>query len=153
MRLVSPLLLLTAVGGWAQSATEVSVSIVAVQARNEGGASKTFGPGLEDVKTAIEGLDFDSFTKVKGVTVSAKSEDETRVAINDTYTLFLKYVSRAKDGRVKVEARIELTPKKTGAIPVTALRTELTMVPGKHVNLGGLRLEEGELVLVLRVAR
>ncbi len=153
MRLVSPLLFLAAAGGWAQSADEVSISVVAVQARNEGGATKTFGPGLEDVKTAIEGLDFDSFTKVKGVTVTAKSDEDTRVAINDTYALVLKYVSRAKDGRVKVEARIELVPKKAGAAPVTALRTELTMAPGKHVNLGGLRLDEGELILVLRVAR
>jgi hypothetical protein len=153
VRLVSPLLLLTAVGGWAQTATEVSVSIVAVQARHAGGDTKTFGPGLDDVKTAIEGLDFDSFTKVKGVTISANSDDETSVAINDAYTLFLKCLSRGKDGRVKLEARIELTPKKAGAAPVTALRTELTMAPGKHVNLGGLRLDEGELILVLRVAR
>lgn len=127
----------------------LQVSVVAVQAKNEGRASKHFGPGLSKVRAAISGLDYDSFYKVRSADVPVPYGEEARIYIDDQYTLYITPLSVTEDGRIRIKARITMKSKgKT----VKALDTTLTMTPGSRLNLGGLRLASGELVVVISVS-
>ena len=127
----------------------LQVSVVAVQAINEGRASKHFGPGLSQVRHAIAGLDYDSFYKVRSADLPVPYGEEAKIYIDDQYTLYITPLSVTEDGRIRIKARITMKSKgKT----VKALDTTLTMTPGSRLNLGGLRLASGELVVVVSVS-
>lgn len=127
----------------------VQVSVVAVQAKNEGRGSKYFGPGLQEVRTAISGLNYDSFYKVRSADVPAPYGEETKIFIDEQYTLYVTPVSVSADGRIRIRARITM---KSDQKTIKALDTTLTMMPGSRLNLGGLRLKSGELIVVMSVS-
>ena len=54
------------------------------------------------------------------------------------------------DGRVRLRARITARSK-DGKQTATALDTTLQIKPGAQMNLGGLRLDTGDLILVISV--
>ncbi len=128
--------------------TPLQVSVVAVQAKNEGRASKHFGPGLEQVRGAVSGLDYDSFYKLSSTDIPVSYGDEATIYIDAQYTLYITPLSVTGDGRIRIKARITMKSK---AKTVKALDTTLTMKPGSHLNLGGLRLSSGELIVVISV--
>ena len=128
--------------------TPLQVSVVAVQAKNEGRTSKHFGPGLVRVRRAVSGLDYDSFYKVRSADIPVPYGEEAKIYIDGQYTLYVTPLSVVEDGRIRIKARITMKLKgKT----VKALDTTLTMKPGSHLNLGGLRLSSGELIVVISV--
>lgn len=132
--------------------TPAKITVVAVQALNEGHDRKQIDPRLKGVKKAIERLDYDSFHQIKSVTKDMPYRTETKIEINDRYSLHLTPISKGPRGRVRVEAKILMAPRRKGGKPVEALsKTVLLMAPGKHINLGGLRLDQGELIIVLQV--
>ncbi len=126
----------------------LQVSVVAVQAKNEGRASKHFGPGLDRVRRAVSTLDYDSFYKVRSADVPVPFEEEAKIYIDGKYTLYVTPLSVMEDGRIRIKARITMKEKKK---TVKALDTTLTIKPGSHLNLGGLRLSSGELIVVISV--
>ena len=153
MKLFSPcilVLLLTAATGAAVASESVSLSMVAVQASNESRGAKFFGPGLDTVKRAIRSLNYDTYTRITSTDTSIPFHKETKLYIDEQYTLHLKPVSIDDQGRVRMQAR--LTMKREGQPePINALETTLTMAQDKHLNLGGLKLKKGDLIVVLSV--
>lgn len=144
-------LLIVALAGAADEGASdtCTVMMVAVQATNEGRATKFFGPGLDKVRSALASFDYDTYTRITSTTKSIPIGKETRLIIDEHYTLIMDPISSVQDGRIRVKARILMKGK--GGKIVNALDTTLTMVLGKHLNLGGLRLPKGELILVLTV--
>jgi len=131
--------------------TPVKIKVVAVQALNEGHGRKQIDPRLKGVKKAIERLDYDTFHQIKSVTKELPYRKEAKIEIDDRYSLCLTPVSKGPQGRIRVEAKILMTSRREGAKPIEALsKTVLLMAPGKHINLGGLHLDEGELIIVLQ---
>ncbi len=131
-------------------AEPVSVTMVAVQATREGHAEKSFGPGLESVQRALTGLDFDTFVRVQSAEIPSPYGEEQTIHINPKYTLHITPVSQQDDGRVRLRARIT-AKSRDGSQTVNALDTTLQIKPGMQLNLGGLRLDTGELILVISV--
>lgn len=127
----------------------ITVSLVAVQATNEGRRTKFVAPELIAVRQAVIGLDYDTFHQVKARRLRIAYGKESKFEITDRYTLYVRPISKSPDGRVRLNARITMTSKKEPKTAVNALDTTLIMAPGKHLNLGGLRLEVGELIVVL----
>jgi len=128
----------------------VSVTMVAVQATREGHPQKSFGPGLEGVQRALAGLDFDTFVRVQSAEIPSPYGQEQTIHINTKYTLHVTPVSLQDDGRVRLRARIT-AKSRDGSQTVNALDTTLQIKPGMQLNLGGLRLDPGELILVISV--
>lgn len=132
--------------------TPAKITMVAVQALVEGREFTHIDPRLNPVRKAIERLDFDSFYQIKSLTLDLPYGQETKIEINSRYTLHLEPESQDSRGRVRVQARILMASSREGSPPIEALRnTSLLIVPGKFLNLGGLRLKEGELIIVLRI--
>ena len=129
-------------------AEPLQVAVVAVQAKNEGRVAKHFGAGLSKVRPAIKGLDYDSFYKIRSADVPMPYGEEAKIFIDDRYALYITPLSVTEQGRIRIRARITMKSKdKT----VKALDTKLTMTPGSSINLGGLRLKSGELIIVISV--
>ena len=127
----------------------VVLSMVAVHATQEGSNPKSFDPALKEVRAALEDLKFDTYRLICTQTVSARDNEESKVAISPDYTLYVKPLSKDPGGKVRVSVRIEMHPKNEGQKPVNALSTTLVIVPGKQFILGGLKLKQGELVIVM----
>lgn len=128
----------------------VTISVVSVEARREGRAQKSFGPGLESVQRALTSLSFDTFTRISSAELPVAYGSEQPILINSRYTLFVKPVSQTDDGRVRIRARITMKSR-DGTRTADAIDTTLLIQPGTHLNLGGLKLDSGELIVVVSV--
>lgn len=129
----------------------VAFSMVAVKASNEGVSPKRFGEGLEGVKSAIRSLNYDTYLKVSSSSATIPFGEKTTFFINDTYTLVVEPTAVDDRGRIRMNTVVMMKGKGTDKPPVKALDTVLVMAPGKHLNLGGLKLDGGDLIVVLSV--
>ncbi|MBI2435977.1 MAG: hypothetical protein HYV26_24235 [Candidatus Hydrogenedentes bacterium] len=136
--------------GLPAGAESVSFSMWAVQATQEGKTEKSYAAGLEEVKSVLAPLPFDTFEKIsiqKGV--PAAYEDDTRLKIDSTYALVLHPQAKEDDGRIRLDIRVE-TRKKPTAPPVNALSATILLKPGEKLKLQGFSLPSGgEMVIVL----
>ena len=131
----------------------VPFSMWAVAATQEDRKEKYFDEALEPMSAAVADLPFDTYHKVRTVRQDLGIGVETRIPLNEIYTLFIKPISRSEDGRIRLGVRVEMPPKKKGGDPVKALATEVLLRPGEMAKFGGFRLEEGRLVIVVAVGR
>lgn len=125
-----------------------NVSVVAVEARRENRAQQYFSPGLESVRRALADLDYDTFYKIQSAELPCPYGEEQKVYVTDRYTLYMTPVSVRDDGRIRLRARITMKSRDKER-EVNALDTTLLIAPGTHLNLGGMRLDEGELIVVI----
>ena len=128
----------------------VTISVVAVQATTEGNRPKHFDRSIAHCKKSLVKLSYDTFRELKIVSRAIPFVKKTRIPINDQYTLYLTPIQRQPDGRVRVKATITMKKKPDGKT-VNALETTLSLPPGNPLNLGGMKLEKGDLVIVLSV--
>lgn len=133
-----------------EQAPPVNLAVWSVQARLEGRDTPYYGPGLEPIQNELGGLHFNSFYLLASGRFPAPFGQETRISANPIYTLIVSPVSREEDGRVRLDIRIEMTPKAPGEKPIAAVSTRVLLAPGSRVKLGGMRLDQGELVLVIQ---
>ena len=128
---------------------------------------KRFGMGLDTVRPALEDLDFDEFRKVAVAKAMAKPGQEVRLAIDRRYTLYVKPLARDNKGRIRITARVEeLVRKKPESkarrgirrrekdkklVHRQALSLTSAVARDKPLRLGGFKLDEGELVVILTV--
>lgn len=129
----------------------VEFSMVAVKASNVGVSPKQFGPGLGSVRPAIQSLNYDTYEKISSSTATIPFGEKTTFYINKKYSLVVEPTAVDDRGRIRMNTQILMKSDKEKGKEVKALDTVLVMAPNKHLNLGGLRLEEGDLIVVLSV--
>ncbi|GEM_PF-1127206 len=133
----------------ANAEDRVTLSLWAAQATQEGKTPKEFDPGLEPITNAVADLPFDTYKKILATKQSIVLKKETKIPVESRYSLCITPMSKESDGRMRMDIRVEITPKTPGDKPVVALSTRLMLSPGKLVKLGGFPLEKGELIIVL----
>ncbi len=122
----------------------------AMEAHAEGRDAPHFDPGLDEVKDAVKGLDFDTYLKLKTDVHTFTDEKAYRAAINEQYTLSASAPVLTKDGRYRMKISITMPSKKQPGDEIDALATDLLLQPGKKVLVRGLKLGDGkEMVVVL----
>ena len=129
----------------------VTVRVVAVQAYNTGRRSRYLGGGLNEVRAALRDLSFDSYKLVVATTMLAPYGAETRTPISPQYALHVNPLSKASDGRIKLNVRVVMAAISPRGNPVNALTVGFTAARGKQFKLRGLPFDEGELVVVVAV--
>jgi hypothetical protein len=132
--------------------TTVTLSVTAVRATTEGNRPKHFDQSVAPCRKSLVNLRYDTFRKLKVVTEAATFGKKTRIPLNDQYTLYLTPLERQKDGRVRVKATISMKKGPDDKV-VNALETTLALPPGNPLNLGGMKLDKGDLVIVLSVGK
>ncbi len=115
------------------------------------GGEKQYDSGLDMIKTALASLPFDRFKRLASERTKTKVGEEATVKIDSRYTLFATPESRSDDGRVRMQVRLEMA-RGDDKPPAKAVDTTLLLAPGKMVNLGGFKMDQGELVIVMVVA-
>jgi hypothetical protein len=111
---------------------------------------KTYDTGLEPIRSVLASLPYDTYTHVASKRTELGVGDEQRIVINDRYTFFAEPQSIEPDGRVRMAVRVEM--KRDDGRSTTALDTTILLAPGKKVNLGGFKLDKGDLLMVLVTA-
>ncbi len=131
----------------------VAVSIVAIQATHENREEKHFDPALDDLRAVLGQIEPDTFRLLKSAQSHAGYGEQVKVPIAEQYTLFVTPVEKDSAGCIRIQARIEeRISTKEGMKTRNALKaTRVVMPPGKHVVLCGLKLGEGELIVVISV--
>lgn len=130
----------------------ISVTMVAVQAMTEGHRDKQFGLGLEEVKSSLLETEHDTFRLICSGTQPAPYKVEKPFEINPKYTIFVKPEEKQPDGRIRLDVRVEMRPRGDKAAgPVNAVKATYQVTPGRRLLLRGLKLEKGELLIVLFV--
>lgn len=127
----------------------VPLNLWALQATQEAHTPAQFDPGLDAIRDAVADLPFDTYHTVKALRQDLPRGQETRVPLNERYSLVLSPLENDAEGRVRLELRVEIAPKTPQDKPVTALSTRLAIRPGEQAKVGGFKLDQGELVIVI----
>ena len=144
-------LLLAPMPIWADGSAEFK--IWAMEAHTEGRATPHFDAGLEPAREAVKSLKFDTYLKLKTDEHTFKDAKEYRTEIDDLYSLTASAPAVEKDGRFRMKIKITMDSKTSPGTEIEALDTELLLSPGKKVVVRGLKLGEGEeMVIVLSLA-
>lgn len=135
---------------WAGSA---EFKIWAMEAHLEGRTTPHFDEGLEPIREAVKALKFDTYLKLKTDEHTFTDTTEYSAPIVDQYSLTASAPVLEKDGRYRMKIKIAMESETSPGTIVEALETELLLLPGKKVVVRGLKLGEGEeMVLVLSLA-
>ena len=129
----------------------VSLSVWAVQALKTGAAEKQFDNGAQAVCKAIEDLPYDTFRGVFTGSATVAPAAETRLTLNDTYTLLIQCRAREGKNAAHIDITVELPPASPGGPPRKAVQSCMVVCTGKMVRIGGLKMNEGEMVVVLEM--
>jgi len=132
-------------GAWSE---QVELSMTALMATNEGRTVKYIDPSLNKIRHAVEHLDYDTFKKLTATETSLTYGKETKLRINDRFTLGLTPEKKDSKGRVRVHAIIEAASS-DGKRKKKALDSMLILAPGKPINLAIVGSEDGGLFVVL----
>ena len=135
------------------SAQPAHFSVWAVQAVKTGAAEKQFDTAAQPVRKAIEDLPFDSFRGVFTGSATVAPGAETRLTLNDTFTLLIQCRTREGKNAAHVDITVELPPASPGGAPRKAVQSCMVLCTGKMVRIGGLKMNEGEMVVVLEMTR
>jgi len=151
---LSLFMLLAAVAAPLAAQERVALTVWAVQATQEGREAKHFDAGLAEIQKILAPLPYDTFSEVKvHQNKQLPFQAETKLALDDRYTLIVHPTGREEDGRVRMAIRVEMPPRKQGEAPVAAISVTLLLKPGEKIKLQGLRADSGgELVVVLGTA-
>jgi hypothetical protein len=130
---------------------EVTLSIWAVQAVREGHNTIEMDPALVPVRDELRGLPYDTFRSLLITEKGCPRDADASLRLTDRYTLVTKFIEEMNDGRLRIELCILMPPppEYSSQEPVVVLTTVLKLSPGKQVKLGGMKLEVGDLIVVL----
>jgi len=130
----------------------VSISVVAVHATSEGGA-KQFDPGLEGVRHTLDETGFDRYRKLSAATISAPLEQESSIDLGSGYALLITPLSRERNGHVRMHIRLRMDRKPPRGQSLNAVDTTIAIGPGKQFVLRGLKMDRGELIVVMSLGK
>ena len=137
----------------AREETPPLVSIWAVQATDESREEPHFDRGLEDIRSTVSSLRYDTYRNIKFTRERMAIDSETRLRINDRYTLYITPLAYENNGQVRLQLRMEMQPRDRDKDPVVVLQSRQLLAPNRKMIIGGPRLEEGDLVIVLETQR
>lgn len=142
----------------------VRIAMTALQATLDGVKEPRMDRDARAVSEALVDLKgkFDTYRNLRVLKTVAPYRQETKLAINDRYTLYLTPLSKDDNDRIRCKVRISMKVEEkvpNPAASAAAVRTveknavdcTFLAVPGKLFKLTGslLKLDEGQLVVVL----
>jgi len=145
-------LILLAALAWADDTATpppVAISMVAVKAARVGHEKTQYGPGLESVRPALRDSKYDDYALITKSRASAPYGRQTQLRINSQYTLVITPESRERDGGIRADIRVEMAAKKPGDRPVNVISAKGVLAPGKPLRLGGPKVDNGDLIVIL----
>jgi len=128
---------------------QAAFTVWAVRATEKYPDSVHYAPGTEDIRTALADLPYDSFELLQRSAPTVSSGKPQSVALGEKYTLNITLVAVEADRRAKIDIAVEMQGKDGKRVSV--LESRMTLSPGRLVKLRGLRLDNGELIAVLRL--
>ena len=114
---------------------------------------RTYDAELESLRPALADLDYDTFKKVSISRLPVTFNEETNIEVTPEYVLHVTPLSVEKNGMVRLNVRLELRSKQEGRPPRNAIATTLATAQNRLFMLRGLKMENGELVVVMKVSR
>jgi hypothetical protein len=145
------------------SADRVTISCVAVQATHEGREERLVDRAIQEIEDVVVDKDsrrYDTYRFLWRGNATVAYEEEASLRISERYTLFVTPLSQDRQGRIRVAVRVEEQPDPRARRgrdadekpkPVVAVRATSMLVPGNHLKLDGLNLDEGKMIIALTV--
>jgi hypothetical protein len=141
----------------------VSVMLVAVKATQQDHEERQFDKSIASIRDTVADLKkFDDFRKLRTAKTFAPYGKTTKIPLDKRYTLLLAPLGKASHKRIRCDVRVQMLledkddkkrekadEEKEEPKYKEVLRCTLLAVSGKPFKIGGLKLEEGQLVLIL----
>jgi hypothetical protein len=143
----------------------VSVMLIAARATHQGHEVRQFDKSILSISETVKDLkQFDDFRKLRAVKTVAPYGKETKIPLDKQYIMLLKPIERASHNRIRcsIQVKMRLEEKEDEKEPESqgdsakekpkykeVLRCTLLAVSGKPFKVTGLKLDEGQMVLVL----
>lgn len=125
----------------------LSLQCWVVEGSQEGRDKPSYDTEAQTIRDALQDLRFDTFRTLQHKTVRLQPKQDSRIPLKERYTLILNFTGSEQDGRARVAATVELASKEPNTKARKVVQTTLLLSKEK-ARIGGLRTEEGELVLV-----
>lgn len=138
----------------------VTVSCVAVKATHEGREERFVDRTIQNIEDVVADKDtrrYDTYRFLWRGNATVAYEEEASLRISERYTLFVTALERDRQGRIRLAVRVEEQPERRRGRndeppePVVALRATSMLVPGNHLKLDGLNLDDGKMIIVVEV--
>jgi len=133
------------------AAQPVEIAVWAVQAVKTGSPEKRFDAASLPLRNVIEDLPYDTFRGVFSGSATVAPGTENRLALNDSYTLLVQCRSRESKDKAHIDISVELPPAQAGGACRKAIQSCMVLCTGKKVRIGGLKMKEGEMIIVLEM--
>jgi len=134
----------------ADGAKPVNLRFWAVEASVEQRDEPYFERAVLDARPALVGLPFDTFRAVNTGWKSVGCKDNAEFSIDQRYSLSVTPERAENTDRLRLHIVVTLHPRDADASPVRALDTRLHTMSAKPIAVRGLKLENGnDLVIVL----
>ncbi|HOV75626.1 MAG TPA: hypothetical protein PK967_16830 [Candidatus Hydrogenedentes bacterium] len=132
----------------------VRVDVVAIHALDEPRSGKQYEGGLESVKAALEDLPYNTYRRLDAANIQAPFNEDTIVPLTDRHRLYLRPLSKEPHDQVRLNVRLHMTRKpETGGVSVNAINTTVIAGAGRQVKLRGVKLDQGELIVVITIRK
>lgn len=134
--------------------TQVRISVWAVLATFEQRNEPHFDRGLEVIRATVSELRYDTYRNLNTIRrQSMKIDDEFRVPIDERYTLYIKPLACDEDRMIRLQLRMEMQPRDREKEPVIVLQSRQILSQNQKMIIGGPRLDNGDLVIVLEASQ
>jgi len=129
----------------------VSISLWAVHALQEEHDEKRYDRGLEAVQDLLRGLPYNTFRQVQIVQRRpAPYNEQTRLRINEQYTVVVRPLRQNEDGSFRLELVVEMPPKADDPDkePVKAVSATVNLPAGEKLAVQA-PMDKGELIIII----
>ncbi len=128
----------------------VQISVVAVKAVRDGRKPVYMDAAIpKRCHGALKPLRYDAYFKLQTADMPLPFNREQEIYLTKKYSLNVTPIDHDAQGRVRLRARIMIKSEDPKTPPKKALDTTVAMVRGKPFNLGGLKVDNGVLIVVL----
>jgi hypothetical protein len=126
------------------------VRVLAVQVRDIAGASPHVDPSLESIQALLEKVPGNHFTELGFHEFDAPYGEDTSVDLGEGYAFAIRPTELNERGGIVFECHIDSTDADA---TVEALRVSGQAIRGQGAAFRGLRLAEGELLVIMSIAK
>ncbi|MBI1319819.1 MAG: hypothetical protein GC168_12885 [Candidatus Hydrogenedens sp.] len=130
----------------------LTISFWAVRASHAPGEEQHFDAGLSEVVESLADLPFNDFQLVSSGDLTAEfGGGRAERELTDRYHFFFEPQSREAEGRARARLCVEMRDVQDKNRMVKAVDSRVVLAPGQPMRMGGLKLDGGDLILIIKM--
>jgi len=136
----------------AVDAPPIALDYWAVQAVQTNAEEQSFDAELRPIVGHLQDLPHSRFHHVTHGSMVAAFGERTDARLHERYLLFVEPQSWESEGRARIRICLEMRSERDPEKLVKAVDSRVVIAPDNPIRLGGLKLDGGDLVVLIKTA-